>query len=37
MVAIATKDPVWPFVLILGVEAIAFIAGLAIYGPHGAR
>lgn len=37
MVAIALKDPVWPFVLILGVEAIAFIAGLAIYGPHGAR
>jgi hypothetical protein len=37
MVAIALKDPVWPFVLILGVEAVAFIAGLAIYGPHGAR
>jgi hypothetical protein len=32
MVAIALKDPVWPFVLILGVQVIAFIAGLAIYG-----
>jgi hypothetical protein len=37
MVAVAVKDPVWPFVLILGVEAIAFIAGLAIYGTRGAR
>jgi len=37
MVAVALKDPVWPFVLILGVEAAAFIAGLAIYGAHGAR
>jgi hypothetical protein len=36
-VAVALRDPVWPFVLILGVEAIAFIAGLAIYGPHGSR
>ncbi|MGH3152716.1 MAG: hypothetical protein ACRDOB_18575 [Streptosporangiaceae bacterium] len=34
MVAVALKDPVWPFVLILGVQAIAFIAGLAIYGVH---
>jgi hypothetical protein len=32
MVAIARKDPVWPFVLILGVEVITFIAGLAIFG-----
>jgi hypothetical protein len=37
MGAIALKDPVWPFVLILGVEAIAFIAGLAVYGAHDAR
>ena len=34
MVAVALKDPVWPFVLILGVQVIAFIAGLAIYGAH---
>ncbi len=32
MVAVALKDPVWPFVLVLGVGAAAFIAGLAIYG-----
>jgi predicted benzoate:H+ symporter BenE len=32
IVAVALKDPVWPFVLILGVQAIGFIAGLAIYG-----
>jgi len=37
MVAVALKDPVWPFVLILGVEAITFIAGLTIYGTRGAR
>jgi hypothetical protein len=32
IVAVALKDPVWPFVLILGVQAIGFITGLAIYG-----
>ena len=32
MVAIAIKAPVWPFVLILGVQVIAFSTGLAIYG-----
>jgi hypothetical protein len=37
MVAVALKDPVWPFVLVLGVEAITFIAGLAIHGARGAR
>ena len=37
MVAVALKDPVWPFVLVLGAGAIGFIAGLAIYGPRGAR
>jgi hypothetical protein len=31
MVALALKDPVWPFALILGIEAVTFIAGLAIY------
>jgi hypothetical protein len=34
-VAVARKDSVWPFVLVLGVEVIAFIAGLAIYGARG--
>jgi len=37
MVAVALKDPVWPFVLFLGVEAVVFIAGLVIYGARGAR
>jgi hypothetical protein len=37
VVAIAIKDPVWPFALILGVQVIAFSAGLAIYGERGAR
>ena len=37
MVAVALKDPVWPFLLVLGAGAIGFIAGLAIYGAHGAR
>jgi hypothetical protein len=32
MVTIAIKAPVWPFVLILGVQVIAFSTGLAIYG-----
>jgi hypothetical protein len=32
MVAVALKDPVWPFALILGTGAAGFIAGLAIYG-----
>jgi hypothetical protein len=36
-VAIALKDPVWPFLLIVGVQTIAFSAGLAIYGERGAR
>ena len=31
MVAVALKDPVWPFALILGIEAVTFIAGLTIY------
>ena len=31
MVAVARKDTVWPFVLILGVEAVAFVVGRAIY------
>ena len=31
MVALALKDPVWPFALILGIEVVTFIAGLAIY------
>jgi len=37
MVAVALKDPVWPFVLFLGVESVVFIAGLVIYGARGAR
>ena len=37
MVAVALKDPVWPFLLVLGVGAVAFIVGLAIYGAHSAR
>jgi hypothetical protein len=37
MVAVALKDPVWPFVLFLGVEAITFTAGLVVYGARGAR
>jgi hypothetical protein len=37
MVAVARKDPVWPFVLVLGAGAITFIASLAIYGARGAR
>lgn len=37
MVAVALKDPVWPFVLVLGAEAVGFIAGLAIYGARGDR
>lgn len=37
MVAIAVHDPVWPFVLIFGVQVTGFIAGLAIYGERGAR
>jgi hypothetical protein len=32
MVAAALRDPIWPFALLAGVEAAAFIAGLAIYG-----
>jgi MFS family permease len=32
IVAVALKDPVWPFVLFLGVEVVVFIAGLVIYG-----
>ncbi len=35
MVAVALKDPVWPFVLFLGVEAVVFITGLVIYGARG--
>lgn len=35
MVAIALRDPVWPFALIFGVQVIAFIVGLAIYGERG--
>lgn len=37
MIAIAIKNPVWPFALIFGVQVIAFSAGLAIYGERGAR
>ncbi|MGD0555324.1 MAG: hypothetical protein ABSA93_10130 [Streptosporangiaceae bacterium] len=37
MVAIALKDPVWPFALFIGVDVIAFIVGLAIYGTRGVR
>jgi hypothetical protein len=36
MVAVALKDPVWPFLLVLGAGAIGFIAGLAIYGARSA-
>jgi hypothetical protein len=31
-VAVARRDSVWPFVLVIGVGVVAFIAGLAIYG-----
>jgi hypothetical protein len=37
MVAVALKDPVWPFELVLGAGAIGFVVGLAIYGERGAR
>lgn len=37
MVAVALKDPVWPFTLFLGVEVVVFIAGLVIYSARGAR
>jgi hypothetical protein len=37
MVATALKDPIWPFALFAGVESIAFIAGLVIYGAHSTR
>jgi len=36
MVAVARKDTVWPFVLILGVEAVAFVVGRAIYADRDA-
>jgi len=36
IVAIALKDPVWPFVLFIGVEVVAFIGGLVVYGARGA-
>jgi hypothetical protein len=36
MVAVALKDPVWPFLLVLGAGVIGFIAGLAIYGARDA-
>jgi hypothetical protein len=36
-VAVARKDSVWPFVLVLGVGVVAFIAGLAIYGARDAH
>ncbi len=31
MVAIALRDPIWPFALFGGVEVLAFFAGLAIF------
>jgi hypothetical protein len=37
MVAVALRDPVWPFALVLGAGAAGFIAGLAIYGARGTR
>lgn len=37
IIAIAIKSPVWPFALIIGVQVIAFGAGMAIYGERGAR
>jgi hypothetical protein len=37
IVAVALKDPVWPFLLVLGAGVIGFIAGLAIYGARSAR
>jgi hypothetical protein len=36
-VAVALRDPVWPFALLLGVEVIVFLAGLVIYGARDAR
>jgi hypothetical protein len=36
IVAVALKDPVWPFLLVLGAGAVGFIAGLAIYGGRSA-
>jgi len=36
IVAVALKDPVWPFLLVLGAGAVGFIAGLAIYGVRSA-
>jgi hypothetical protein len=35
VVAIALRDPVWPFALFAGVDAAAFIVGLAIFGARG--
>jgi hypothetical protein len=35
-VAVALRVPVWLFLLVLGVEVMAFIAGLAIYRARGA-
>jgi hypothetical protein len=37
MIAVAYKDPVWPLVLVIGVQVIAFIGGLAVYGARDAR
>jgi hypothetical protein len=34
-VAIALRDPVWPFALFAGVDVAAFITGLVIFGAHG--
>ena len=36
-VAIALRDPVWPFALFACVDVAAFIAGLVIFGARGAR
>jgi hypothetical protein len=36
-VAIALRDPVWPFILFAGVDIAAFTAGLVIFGARGDR
>jgi hypothetical protein len=36
-VAVALRDPVWPFALFAGIEVIVFFAGLVIYGARDVR
>lgn len=37
MIAVATKAELWPWAILLGVTAIAFVMGRLFYGEHGQR